>query len=82
MDWVSLGGGIAFTAADYPVDELCSVLRQLSDRFGVPFGLVGAEFMRAEAERPEDAALMGMLMESGRRIEGYLTTGTPARRTW
>jgi carboxynorspermidine decarboxylase len=35
VDWVSLGGGIAFTAAGYPVDELCELLRALGDRFGV-----------------------------------------------
>lgn len=35
MEWVSLGGGIAFTAADYPVEAFCAVLRRLRDRFGV-----------------------------------------------
>jgi len=35
MDWVSLGGGIAFTAPDYPVDRLADGLRDLSERFGV-----------------------------------------------
>ena len=35
VDWVSLGGGIAFTAPDYPVDRFCELLRGLRDRFGV-----------------------------------------------
>jgi carboxynorspermidine decarboxylase len=35
MDWVSLGGGIAFTAPDYPVDLLSDALRRFADRFGV-----------------------------------------------
>ena len=35
MDWVSLGGGIAFTNADYPRDRLSRMLAELSDRFGV-----------------------------------------------
>ena len=35
MAWVSLGGGIAFTAPGYPVDRFCALLRGLRDRFGV-----------------------------------------------
>ena len=35
MAWVSLGGGIAFTAPGYPVERLCELLRALSERFGV-----------------------------------------------
>jgi carboxynorspermidine decarboxylase len=35
MAWVSLGGGIAFTAPGYPVDRLCELLRALGERFGV-----------------------------------------------
>ena len=34
-DWVSLGGGIHFTADGYPLDALCERLRQFSERFGV-----------------------------------------------
>ena len=33
--WVSLGGGIAFTAPGYPVGRLCELLRRVSERFGV-----------------------------------------------
>ena len=35
MRWVSLGGGIAFTAPGYPVHRFCELLRGFSDRFGV-----------------------------------------------
>ncbi len=34
-DWVSLGGGIHFTAGGYPMDALCERLRAFSERFGV-----------------------------------------------
>jgi carboxynorspermidine decarboxylase len=35
MDWVSLGGGIGFTRADYPVDGFCETLAAFAERFGV-----------------------------------------------
>lgn len=35
MDWVSLGGGIAFTAPGYPLDRFCDLLRAFGERFGV-----------------------------------------------
>ncbi len=35
MSWVSLGGGIAFTAPGYPVDRLATALRAFADRFDV-----------------------------------------------
>jgi carboxynorspermidine decarboxylase len=35
MEWVSLGGGIAFTADDYPFDGLCDTLSEFASRFGV-----------------------------------------------
>jgi len=35
VDWVSLGGGIAFMAAGYPVDRFCELLRDLAERFAV-----------------------------------------------
>ena len=35
VDWVSLGGGIAFTAPGYPVGRLGALVRELSERFGV-----------------------------------------------
>jgi carboxynorspermidine decarboxylase len=35
MRWVSLGGGIAFTAPGYPVDRLATLLRAFAERFDV-----------------------------------------------
>jgi carboxynorspermidine decarboxylase len=35
MDWVSLGGGIAFTSPGFPLEGFCAVLREFADRFGV-----------------------------------------------
>ncbi|OXR50448.1 MULTISPECIES: carboxynorspermidine decarboxylase [unclassified Pusillimonas] len=35
LDWVSLGGGISFTAEGYPVDAFCARLRQFADTYGV-----------------------------------------------
>jgi len=35
MTWVSLGGGIAFTNPDYPLDRLASALKAFAERFGV-----------------------------------------------
>ena len=34
-DWISLGGGIHFTADAYPIDRLCDRLRAFAERFGV-----------------------------------------------
>ena len=35
MEWVSLGGGIAFTRPDYPLDAFCDTLARFAQRFGV-----------------------------------------------
>ena len=35
VDWVSLGGGIHFTADDYPLDDFCRRLRDFADTYGV-----------------------------------------------
>lgn len=35
LKWVSLGGGISFTAPDYPVDAFCERLRRFARDFGV-----------------------------------------------
>jgi carboxynorspermidine decarboxylase len=35
MQWVSLGGGIAFTADGYPFDGLCDALSAFASQFGV-----------------------------------------------
>lgn len=35
VGWVSLGGGIHFTADGYPLDAFCARLRSFADRYGV-----------------------------------------------
>ena len=35
LRWVSLGGGISFTAPDYPLDEFCERLRRFAQTYGV-----------------------------------------------
>jgi carboxynorspermidine decarboxylase len=35
LDWVSLGGGLAFTKDNYPLAAFCAALREFSRRFGV-----------------------------------------------
>ncbi|MCC7463884.1 MAG: carboxynorspermidine decarboxylase [Gammaproteobacteria bacterium] len=35
VEWVSLGGGIHFTAAGYPLEAFCERLQQFARRFGV-----------------------------------------------
>lgn len=35
VEWVSLGGGIHFTGADYPLDAFCERLKMFSQRYGV-----------------------------------------------
>jgi carboxynorspermidine decarboxylase len=35
MEWVSLGGGIAFTSEDYPLDGFCERLKRFASDFGL-----------------------------------------------
>ena len=35
VEWISLGGGIHFTGADYPLDRFCDRLRAFGERYGV-----------------------------------------------
>ena len=35
MEWISLGGGIAFTDEGYPLDQFCDRLKDFSQEFGV-----------------------------------------------
>jgi carboxynorspermidine decarboxylase len=35
LEWISLGGGLAFTKKDYPLDRFCAALRRFSEKFGV-----------------------------------------------
>lgn len=49
MDWVSLGGGIAFTRPDYPLADFCARLKRFSREFRVQVYL-----------EPGDAAVSGV----------------------
>ncbi len=42
-EWVSLGGGIHFTGANYPVDDFCARLKEFSQKFGVQIYLEPGE---------------------------------------
>ena len=35
MEWVSIGGGIAFTSDGYPVDKFCNYLKKFADKFRI-----------------------------------------------
>ncbi len=35
MQWVSFGGGIYFTKADYPLERFCRILKDFAEKFGV-----------------------------------------------
>lgn len=35
LEWVSLGGGLAFTKEGYPLEKFCSLLKEFSEKFGV-----------------------------------------------
>jgi len=35
LEWVSLGGGLAFTKAGYPLEKFCCLLKEFSGKFGV-----------------------------------------------
>jgi carboxynorspermidine decarboxylase len=43
MDWISLGGGISFTAPGYPVDRFIVMLREFAERFDVQIYLEPGE---------------------------------------
>jgi carboxynorspermidine decarboxylase len=43
MEWVSLGGGLSFTKAGYPLHQFCRKLKQFSQEFGVQIYLEPGE---------------------------------------
>ncbi len=43
MEWVSLGGGLSFTKAGYPLRQFCNKLKQFSAEFGVQIYLEPGE---------------------------------------
>ncbi|GGE46126.1 carboxynorspermidine/carboxyspermidine decarboxylase [Agaricicola taiwanensis] len=63
VDWVSLGGGIHFTADGYPLDALAERLRAFSDRFGVQVYLEPGEAAVTGAATLEVSVLDTMFNE-------------------
>ena len=51
LDWVSLGGGIAFTNEDYPLTAFCEKLKAFSGRFGLQVYLEPGEAVVTGAAR-------------------------------
>jgi carboxynorspermidine decarboxylase len=49
VEWVSLGGGIAFTKPGYPVDAFCDTLRAFAERFDVQLYLEPGDAVVADA---------------------------------
>ena len=43
LDWLSLGGGLTFTAPNYPIDKFSDKLKQISDRLSVQIYLEPGE---------------------------------------
>ncbi len=43
LSWFSLGGGIAFTSDDYPIDEFCRILRAFSKKHDIQIYLEPGE---------------------------------------
>jgi len=43
LKWLSLGGGIAFTNGDYPIDDFCRLLHEFSERYGLQLYLEPGE---------------------------------------
>jgi len=55
--WISLGGGIHFTGADYPVEAFCERLRAFSQRYGVVVYLEPGEAAITESATLEVSVL-------------------------
>lgn len=43
LDWLSFGGGIAFTDENYPIDDFCRLLREFSERHSLKIYLEPGE---------------------------------------
>ena len=42
LDWVSLGGGVAFTEDDYPLDDFCQLLKLFGEKYDIQVYLADA----------------------------------------
>ena len=66
VQWVSLGGGIHFTGANYPVEALAARLRAFSDRFGVQVYLEPGEAAITNAATLEVTVLD--VLDNGKKL--------------
>ncbi|MDP4034130.1 MAG: carboxynorspermidine decarboxylase [Pseudorhodobacter sp.] len=66
LDWVSLGGGIQFTAPGYPIDRLAARLGAFAARFGVQVYLEPGEAAITGAASLEVTVLD--LMDNGKKL--------------
>mgnify|MGYP001627347508 CR=1 FL=1 len=66
LEWVSLGGGIHFTGANYPLDAFADRLRAFSERHGVQVYLEPGEAAITGAATLETSVLD--IVENGRRV--------------
>lgn len=66
LDWVSLGGGIQFTAPGYPIDRLAARLGAFARRFGVQVYLEPGEAAITGAASLEVTVLD--LMDNGKKL--------------
>lgn len=66
LNWVSLGGGIHFTGADYPLDALADRLKKFSDDFGVQVYLEPGEASITQTASLEVTVLD--ILDNGKKI--------------
>jgi carboxynorspermidine decarboxylase len=66
VEWVSLGGGIHFTAEDYPLDAFCARLKAFSQKYGVQLYLEPGEAAITNSTTLEVTVLD--IMENGKPI--------------
>ncbi|WP_154338136.1 carboxynorspermidine decarboxylase [Paracoccus sp. S-4012] len=66
LDWVSLGGGIAFTNEGYPLEDLAARLRAFADRLGVQVYLEPGEAAVTQSTTLEVTVLD--LLDNGRKL--------------
>ncbi|KEO54473.1 carboxynorspermidine decarboxylase [Thioclava pacifica] len=66
LNWVSLGGGIHFTGADYPLDDLADRLKKFSDDFGVQVYLEPGEASITQTASLEVTVLD--ILDNGKKI--------------
>lgn len=66
LDWVSLGGGLHFTGADYPIEDFAARLKTFSERFGVQVYLEPGEASITQSTTLEVSVLD--ILDNGKNI--------------